>query len=225
MARKSRSEIQIQKFESIIRELMKISGKSFKKVILAEGGHVLAGAMRGTRTANIKRIVTHQMPIGQKFNRYVGEKEFGKLGSNWHSLKARHPPQRWQELINNRENRTEKILGNRGITASQFFIMSKMLKIKLPKLPAKAVQNSSHNKIKRFLKPRKKGFGSMYSLIFESNIKGSSWTGKKPSKFKSAKYVLTNKVAGRTKMYSRAINKQFLKEIKFRTKNYPLLFS
>ena len=100
-----------------------------------------------------------------------------------------------------------------------------MLGIKLPKSPPKVVQNSSHNKIKRLLKPRKKGFGDAYTLIFESNLKGNAWIGGKgEKKFRSAGNVLKSKVAGRMKMYSRAIRKQFIHDIKFRTKNYPLLF-
>ena len=224
--KKNKTEVESYKFGRIVKELMKMSGKTFREVIRAEAGHVLAGSMNATRVGNKSKIIKHQMPMNKRYQRTRGEKEFGKIGNDWFYLGGRHPDQRWQELLSNREKRTDKILENRGITASQFFIMSKMLNIKLPRPPKnQEISKSSHNKIRKVLSPHEQNKSkNKYLLILETKAKGNSWTGGKGKKFKSAGYILENKVSGRKKMYAQAIRKGFINDIKFRTKNYPLLF-
>jgi len=222
----NKTEVEQYKFGRVVKELMKISGKSFQDVIKAEAGHILGGAMNGTRVGNKGKIIKHQMPFGYKYQRTTGEKLFGKIGNQWHYLNRKHSNDKWQELLGNRQKRTDKALENRGITASQFYHMAKILKIKLPRPPKnQAIANPSHSKIKRFIDAVEQNKSkNKYLLIFESNAKGNSWIGGKGKKFKSAGYVLQSKVAGRSKMFAQAIRKEFLNDIKFRTKNYPLLF-
>jgi hypothetical protein len=224
--KKNKTDVESYKFGRVVKELMKMSGKTFREVIRAEAGHVLAGSMDATRVGNKGKIIRHQMPMNYRYQRTKGEKEFGKIGSNWFYLGGRHPDQRWQELLGNREKRTAKNLENRGITASQFFIMAKMLNIKLPRPPKnQAISNRSHDKIRKVLKPHEQNASkNKYLLILETSAKGNSWIGGKGKRFKSAGYILENKVAGRKKMFAQAIRKGFINDIKFRTKNYPLLF-
>ena len=228
MAKRSKVEIQQRKFSSVVKELSKITGLSFRKIIRAEGGHVLSGAMNATRVGSKKKIIEHQMPINFKYERNKGKKEFGKIGEQWNYLGGRFSDQKWGELLGNRTKRTDRALENRGVSASQFYIMANLLKIKLPRPPKnQAITRSSHRKIRRFLRPReeRKMSNRKYQLIFDTKIKGNRWTGSRGKrKFKSAGFLLTSKTKARANLFSRAVRKGFLNDIKFRTRYYPLIF-
>jgi hypothetical protein len=225
---KNTNSVQVEdyKFGRVVRELMKLSGKDFRTVIRAEAAHILSGAMSSTKVGSIKKIVRNQMPIGMRYSRATGSKEFGKIGSSFYYLGGKQKDQNWSQLIDNRIKRTDKALENRGLTASQFYLMSQMLGLKLPRPPRnKAVSKGSHSKIKKFLNPHEKNLSKdEYQLILQSSSPMNANTGRTPSKFKSAGSVILAKTSGRAKLFSRAVRNEFLKDIKFRTKYYPLLF-
>ena len=222
---KNQIEVERYKFGRIVRELMKMSGKTFREVIRAETGQVLSGAMNATKVGSKKKIIEHQMPIGMKYQRATGQKKFGKINGRFYYLGGRQRNENYSQLIENRQRRTDSGLQNRGLAASQFYLMSKMLNLKLPRPPRnQAIVNQSHNKFRKFLSPKEiNNSKDDYTIVLESNTKANTWTG--GGKFKSAGLTLQNKVSGRAKMFTQAIRKEFIKDIKFRTKNYPLLFS
>jgi hypothetical protein len=226
MSKRSSVQVEDWKFGRVVAELMKISGKSFREVIRAEAAQILSGTMTSTRVASIKKIVAQQMPIGFKHSRNRGNKKFGKIGGRFYYLGGRQKGENWEQLLQNRIRRTDKILANRGVTAGQFYVMSQMLKLKLPKPPRnKAILNPNHSKISRYLNPREINKSKdNYTLFLESSMNVNANTGGNGTKFKSAGLVITQKVSGRAKLFSRAVRNEFLKDIKFRTRYYPLLF-
>lgn len=64
----------------------------------------------------------------------------------------------------------------------------------------------------------------MTSFVFESHSTLSANTGRDKSKFQSAGNVILQKTSGCGKLFSKAVRNEFLKDIKFRTRYYPLLF-
>ena len=74
-------------FKEVVKQLQKISGKSFQDVMKAEAGMVLSSAMRTTPKASVKNIVRHNMPEGYQVketrSKQTGEKlvthRFGKV--------------------------------------------------------------------------------------------------------------------------------------------------
>ena len=120
------------------------------------------------------------------------------------------------------KEKTGRRVARRGLAAGQFHMMAQLLKIKLPrKTPSYITKNQSTQSsiVKPTLKPRiTSGTGITTSIILES--KGLRISG--PTQ---AQYHLMRATAARQKLFTNAVRKEYIKDIKtYMPKNYPLLF-
>lgn len=231
--------IDISGFKQVVQGLQKITGKSFKEVLEAETGMILAGAIRMTPKATAKKIVKRTMPEGHSFRGGVGGRivtfDEGKhyhvgepvLGNNgrfkkpytyWMNKKG-GSRDRWGKWVAEQKEKTIQRILRRGLSASQFYWMSVLLNIKLAKFPPKYIMNPKNFKIlKRFLAPHKGAVGKSYQITMASS-------GFKMSGRTNAQRVLMIATKAREKFFQRAVKKELVKDMKtFMPKSYPLLF-
>lgn len=222
----------------MLQQLSTISGKSFKRVLKTESGHILANATSGTPKASIKKMVKRVMPQGWKYGSHTG----GRLvtndidGNNYHvgipikgngingssyvyPIKRWMRRNRWQQYIEEQKVKVKERLLHRGLSASQFYHMANALNLALPKLPPKYIMKPALGKI---VKPRIKSYirgeGSKFEIMMQSK-------GLKVSKATQAQRILLMKVKGRITNFKTGIRKQLFNDMKFKTSRYPLLWN
>lgn len=234
----------ISGFKEVVAGLQKITGKSFKEVLEAEAGHILAGAIRNTPKATQPKIVKRTMPEGYAFKKNIGQRKVtwhegerfhvgrpvpsgqGKRGgvrykypkAKWMGQKGKDNG-RWARYIAEQEKKTTERILKRGLSASQFYWMGVLLNLRFPKMPAKYIRNPKNAKlVTKFLSPRKGARGKLYEIIMES--KGFKMSGRTQAQ---RKIMMATK--SRETFYKRAVKKEFIKDMKtFMPQKYPLLF-
>lgn len=237
MARQKRQVVDISKFGAVIQSLSRISGRDFESTVKAEAGHILSGAVTSTPKAKIKNIVKYVMPQGIVHRRNTGGKLISKkngfnyhvgtpvLGDGINGSKYILPytkwlgRTKWEEFLSEQRDKFDRRKANRGMGASQFYFMSKMLNIPLPRQPANYLKSSHlRNQVTPFLSPRATGQRRSYEIKLESR-------GMLVSKGTGAQRILMLKTQGRINNFKRAIKRNLFQEMEYRTSRYPLLFN
>lgn len=234
-------------FREVVKNLQRITGKSFKEVVDAEAGHILRNAVDKVPKMTTAKVVKYTLPEGVTYRKATGERKIaieddGKLyhvgrpvldtiSSAHGGQKYKYPAGRWmgQKGKNNKRyakyiqkqkaKARERIL-RKGLSASQFYAMSVALNLPLPKkLPGYITKASHYQIVKKFLGNSKRiGVGSLYQLSL-----GSS--GLRFSRPTRAQANLTNSLNRRKKFFIDRIQGRTPKALKkFMPKNYPLLF-
>ena len=232
-----RTEVDISGFRQVVKQLSKISGKDFETAMKAEAGHILSAAIRKTPKATTKKVVKRTMPQGWKYgahtgNRLVTEWKGKKYhvgrpipGAGKNGGKYAYPATYWMgrtdwnQFIDEQKKKVKERLAKKGLSASQFYWMSVLLGTPMPKQPPKYIKNSKLGKIVLpFLSPRIAGKKKDRHIIMESK-------GFKMSARTKAQNKLMAATAARIKFFTKAIRKEFVKDLKgYMPKNYPLLF-
>jgi hypothetical protein len=245
MALKLNANVDLTGMKEVVRGLQKVTGLSFKEIIEAEAGHILQGAIKNTRSADIKKIVRRTMPEGVAYRGAVGERkvQVGEDGHTYHvgipvvsgrgiygGFKFAYPKKRWvgqkgnkkkgawKKLLTTQRKKTTARALRRGLSASQFFWMAQLLKIKLAKQPARYISKSSHlSTLKHFLRPKKGKKGLAYEVTLKS-------TGFKMSKVMKAQATLEYFVKVRKHFFLEGTRRHFGKNVnKYISQKYPLL--
>jgi hypothetical protein len=233
---KIKTHVDIAPLGYVLKQLSLITGKSFKKVLESEAGHILANATSGTKKAKLKNIAKQQLPQGWKFKRHTGGKLVTKYnGTNFHvgipirgdgnngskyiyPIKQWMRRNRWNEWVAEQEKKAKQKMELRGLAASQFYHMARILNLPLPKKPPKYIMKPALAKIVRpRIKSYKRGEKTKFEIMLQSR-------GLKVSKGTQAQRVLLMKVKGRITNMKNGLRKQLFDDIKWRTSRYPLLY-
>lgn len=236
----AKTKIDLTGFKQTIKSLQKISGKSFQDVLKAEAGHILRTAINYTPKATEKKIVKRLFPQGMTFGKSPGH----RVVTNWKDGKKYHvaPPvpgspskknkyskyalpykywlgqANWVDFIGEQMEKIAAAMNQRGLAASQFYFMSVLLNIPLPTQPPKYIKSQKNKKrATQHIKPVIKGSGKGLKIILESR-------GLEVSKHTRAQNRLMAATASRIKNFQKAVHKDWINEVKYRTRNYPLLF-
>lgn len=221
----------IKGWSSVVDGLVRISGKDYKDIIDAETSEILSQSSnrKSTKMADKTKVVSNLMPVGTFFLGYQGNKlgytiKAGKAGvtkDTTYYLQNRLPFKVWDYIKTKTKKKTQEVFGNVGLAKGQFLHFHKSLGLPPPK---KDFPKQAHN----FLKLRrsritnkvgqsKKGIKKEYLITFTSLLsKANSFGGSA----KSLKSVMR----ARVRKFQTAIKKGTFREIKKRTRAYPLIF-
>jgi hypothetical protein len=225
----------IKKFDfegwnKVIKELSRISGKSFKEIIRLEAGEILHAASKSkmTKLGSIKNIAENWLPLTVNWGGYVGKKyaytlkagEAGVEKNTTYLLRHKIKPSVW-EYIKNKQLDSVKERGARvGMNKGQFLAMSKLLGLRSSKpfpQEAKSFYNKRKNTISKRVYALERGKGKKYEIEVGSYLS-------ELFKYAGSGKALKNTVRNRYNKFKRAMTKGTLNEVKKRTRAYPLIF-
>ena len=197
-----RTEVDISGFRQVVKQLSKISGKDFETAMKAEAGHILSAAIRKTPKATTKKVVKRTMPQGWKYGAHTGN----RLVTEWKGKKY-HVGRPIPGAGKNGGKYAYPATYWMGRTDWNQFIDEQKKKVK----ERLAI-------VLPFLSPRIAGKKKDRHIIMESK-------GFKMSARTKAQNKLMVATAARIKFFTKAIRKEFVKDLKgYMPKNYPLLF-
>ena len=229
------NKIILQKFDikgwqTIVKELQKIKGGSFKDILRKEVTEVLAQTAnrKSTKIADHVSIVNYFMPYGTYFKGIMGKKKGYTLKSGeagigrqkTYLLTRRLPNHIWNYILDKQNKRVKSPYNNVGLNKGQFAYMAKALNMPLSKFntSAKNFLNKSQTTISGNVFAEEKGKTEKeYKIIVKSNLTKAIRFGKGATNFRSV-------MKGRVRKIERALAKGILKDIKKRTRAYPLIF-
>ena len=223
----------IKGWKNVVKQLQKIKGGTYKDILRAECAEILSITARrkSTKLADKTKIVGRHSIVDVYFLGYVGKKEAytlkegegGVTKQTTYYLRHRIPTKVWNYILPKTKKRTQKHFGNYGLNKGQFYLMSKILNLKSP-------PKGFPDEAKRFLGLRgntirhkvfTKEFGKndrKYGIELESRLSKVISYGNGAKNFKSV-------MRSRVKKFETALAKGVMKDIKKRTKQYPLVFS
>jgi hypothetical protein len=127
----------------------------------------------------------------------------------------------WDDYVREKEDLTKKKIKNIGLTAGQFYWMSRELGLVIPGGKVKGQKElrktSLRSKVIKYISPQKifkKGEGS---IKLESK-------GLKVSAYNQVQSKLVRSAKSRVSFFKKAVKNDFIKDVKFKTKYYPLLY-
>lgn len=239
-----KAEIDKKGFGAVVSALSRMSGKDFEYTLKAEVGHVLKGTITRLPVASVKKIVRYTMPVGYTQNRqrgnrlvtvlngkkyHAGEPIKGGLGKRggqqyekpftyWMNKKGGED--RWSDFVAKQRQKTLDRVARRGLTAGQIYTMARKGGIQLPPIRNEKVFNSE--KVQKLTGSRVKAGG-------RGSQREYTWTGEsaglKLSGIHKVQKVIEGATKARTKFFVRALDKDFISDLKtYMPKNYPLLF-
>jgi len=225
-------KIDIKGWNKVIKELQKIKGGTYKDILRAECAEILSQTAnrKSTKVADKAKIVGRHSPISIFFLGYMGRKqaytvkegEGGVTKQTTYMLKYKMPNSVWSYILGKTKKKTQEKFGNWGLNKGQFALMAQKLGIKTGGKPFP-------NEAQRFLQLRKNRIQNKvfakdggkkdrkYKIEVESILSKILSFGKGPSNFKSV-------MKGRVRKFENALAKGVLKDIKKRTRQYPLIF-
>nr|BAR32858.1 hypothetical protein [uncultured Mediterranean phage uvMED] len=225
-------KIDIKGWKTIIKELQRIKGGSYKDIIKAEAGEVLRQTTnrKSTKLARHEAIVNYLMPWGSPFGGYMGKKkgytlksgEAGVSRQTTYLLTHRLPNNIWNYIVQKQTKKVQNPYDNVGMNKGQFAYMAKLLRLPngtngFDGSANKYIQKSPDEvKENTFAKERGKK-DSQYSILVGSNLSKVLRFGRGASNFKSV-------MKGRARKMERALAKGILNDIKKRTRAYPMIF-
>lgn len=231
-------------FNQVIKQLSKITGKSFDKTLKAEAGAILQNALKNTPKATRKKIIKWTIPEGYAYGFGMGGrvvthrkgkvyhagmpvgmgkgKRGGQLYRKPYTYWMNSPTRKgeWESFLKEQKEKAKRRAARRGMSAAQFALIATILKIDLPKPVPAYIKKPDHERV---LKPHvmgsfTRGEGFEYEINLESRglrATAGSGAGKK----------LSFAVQARVQFFRRAVEKGWIDDIKkFMPKNYPLLF-
>lgn len=228
-------------FREVVKNLQRITGKSFREVVDAEAGHILRNSVDKVPKMTTAKVVKYTLPEGVTYRKATGERKItidddGKLyhvgrpvqdgfggykypKGRWMGQKGKNN-KRFARYIQKQKAKAKERILRKGLSASQFYAMSVALNLPMPKkLPAYITKASHYKIVKKFIGNSKRvGVGSLYQLSLGSN-------GLRFSRPTRAQANLTNSLNRRKKFFIDRIQGRSPKALKkFMPKNYPLLF-
>lgn len=221
----------IKGWKNVVSGLKRISGKDYKDIVDAETSEILSQSSnrKGTKIADKTRLVGNEYPVDLIFIGYRGNKKAytvkaGNAGlskTTTFYLEHRLPNMVWDYIKTKTHDRTKEAFGNVGLNKGQFQYIHQLLKLPTP---TKAFPKSASNflsvrksRITKYIETRKTGTGKEYANEFRSNLSKSIRFGGSGKSLKSV-------MKGRLRKFKTAIEKGTFKEIKKRTRAYPLIF-
>lgn len=225
-----KQKVDITGWKTIIKELQKIKGGSFKNIIRKEANEVLkqTANRKSTKVANHSSIVSYLMPYGASIGGYMGKKkgytlksgEAGVSRQTTYLLTHRIPNNIWNYIVQKQAKKSGLALDNVGLNKGQFAYMAKLLN--MPTSGFNSYANSflskSQSKIASKVFAQEKGkTDSNYKIIVRSNLSKALRFGRGATNFKSV-------MKGRVRKIERALGKGILQDIKKRSRAYPLIF-
>jgi len=152
------------RFHDAMRQLQRISGKDFEKVLKVETGAVLNAVIRGTKKASVKSITTNYNM--RRFSTY----DLG-AGVKIYNLDHRRSDLQWSRLQALRKKGLAEKLAARGMAASAWVAIAKSLGIviKAPAYVSKA-KGKTGNTADQFVTASAQGSGSSYVLSFVNGL-------------------------------------------------------
>lgn len=119
------SQIDATQFNRAVRDLARLTGRSFADVLREEAGKILESASRKTNSAKVSKI--REQFNDRSWTTYQGKKYDIK---QW-----RLPDPLWNEIQQQREARLQKRLAARGLGKQSFFLLARALGITI-RVPA-----------------------------------------------------------------------------------------
>ena len=226
-----KQKVDITGWKTIIKELQKIKGGSFKNIIRKEANEVLkqTANRKSTKLAKHSAIVAYLMPWGASVGGYMGKKkgytlksgEAGVSRQTTFLLTHRLPNNIWNYIVQKQTKKTKPALDNVGLNKGQFAYMAKLLN--MPTSGFNSYANSflskSQNEVAGRVFAEEKGKrDSEYKIIVRSNLSKALRFGRGATNFKSV-------MKGRVRKIERALGKGILQDIKKRSRAYPFVFS
>ena len=159
MSRKSIvQKIDIKGWNTVIKELQKIKGGTYKDILRAECAEILSQTAnrKSTKVADKPKIVGRHMPINLYFLGFMGRKEAytvkegqgGAKEQKTYMLKYKMPDSIWSYIKGRTIEHTQEKFGNWGLNKGQFALMATKLGIHTGSKPFP-------NEAQRFLQLRK----------------------------------------------------------------------
>jgi uncharacterized ubiquitin-like protein YukD len=223
--------VDLKGWNHVVNALATMSGKDLKSVVDAETSEILAQSSnrKSTKIADKTGVVSREYPVGLNFIGYTGNKKgftvkAGKAGitkTTTYYLEHRLPDAVWNYIFQKTKDETQEAFGNVGLNKGQFAHFHDGLKLPSPK---KGFQTQALNflKLRRTrlngkTEFRQRGVGKEYENFFRSNLSNAIRFGGSARSLKSVMRARLNK-------FKNAIKKGTFKEIKKRTRAYPLIF-
>jgi uncharacterized ubiquitin-like protein YukD len=223
--------VDLKGWNHVVKALATMSGKDLKEVVDAETSEILSQASnrKSTKMADKKDLVGREMPVGLNFIGYTGNKKgytvkAGKAGiskTTTYLLHHRLPFRVWNYIQQRTKDTTQEAFGNVGLAKGQFAHFFDVLKLPSPKknFHRQAINfiKIRRNRLNGKVQAKKVGVGKEYANTFRSDLSKSIRFGGSARSLKSV-------MKARLKKFQTAIKKGTFKEIKKRTRAYPLIF-
>lgn len=223
-------KVEIEGWQSVVKGLSKIYGKDYKDIIESETAEILgqSSKRKATKIAEKKSVVARLMPIGIWFVGYEGDKrsytvKAGKAGLNkttTYYLSNRLPNKVWDYILSKTKGTTKEHFGNIGLNKGQFTLIGDMLG--LPE-PSRGYDSQSERfvqlrskRIKDKIKTRSVNQHKDFYIEFRSDVSDAI-------RFGGSAKALKSVMKARVKKFVTAIKKGTFREIKKRTRAYPLI--
>lgn len=232
MSKFIKQKMNIDGWHKVVKELQKIKGGTFKEILRAECAEILSQTSnrKTTKVADKSKIVGRHSPVNVYFLGYKGKKEAytlkeGEAGlekQTTYYLFHKLPNPVWNYILPKTKKRTQKHFGNYGLNKGQFYFMAKMLNIKTGGKPFP-------DEAKRFYQLRRNVISNnVYAFDSGKNDKKYkielSSTLSKVLSFCGGAKNFRNVMKGRVRKFEQALGKGVLKDVKKRTRAYPLIF-
>ena len=223
--------VDLKGWKYVVEALAKMSGKDLKTVVDAETSEILSQASnrKSTKVADKTNVVAQEYPVGLNFIGYQGNKKgytvkAGKAGiskTTTYYLEHRLPNAVWQYISQKTKDKTQEAFGNVGLNKGQFAHFFDGLKLPTPKkgFPGQATNflKLRRSRLSGKTEFRKRGVGKEYHNFFRSDLS-------KAIRFGGSAKSLKSVMRARLTKFKTAIKKGTFKEIKKRTRAYPLIF-
>ena len=209
-------------WQNVLKQLQKISGKSFAKILLAEASEITAevSARKSVLEADKGKIVGHNMPVDIYLLGYVGKKlaytlkegeADGIKKQTTYYLRNRLRQPVWDYIYQKTKKKTIKKFKNYGLNKGQMYLMNKMLNLSSPKKKfpesAKKFYSMSKQVIQKKIYASAFGFGSSFKIKLESRLGKMITFGKMPQAYRSV-------LKGRIRKFEKALAKGVISDIK-----------
>jgi hypothetical protein len=223
--------VDLKGWKSVVDGLRRISGKDYKDIVDAETAEILmqSSNRKSTKIGDKTDLVQREMPVNTMFIGYSGNKQgytvkAGKAGitkTTTYYLHHRLPNKVWNYIFQKTKAETQEGFGNIGLNKGQFLLMHQMLKLPTPtkqfQTQAKRFVQLRSSRIKKYVHTSQSGTGKKYLNTFQSNLGQAIRFGGSARSLKSV-------MKARLKKFQKAIEKGTFREIKKRTRAYPLIF-
>tara|TARA_B100002019_G_scaffold291673_1_gene312530 strand:- start:2865 stop:3569 length:705 start_codon:yes stop_codon:yes gene_type:complete len=219
-------------WKKVVKELKKIKGGTYKEILRKECAEILSQTTNRKTTKMAKKpdIVKRKMPVRVYFEGFKGGKEAytlkegegGVTKQTTYYLGHRLPNPVWDFIYSKTYARTKESVPNKGLNKGQFFLMSKKLRLPIPKKgfhgEAQKFVNRRENVISNKVFAKEKGKKDRnYKIELESRLS-------QVVSFGGGAKNLKNIMRGRVRKFEKALEKGILQDVKKRTRAYPLIF-
>lgn len=205
MAMKPKVTLDAREFNSMVRELSRLSGADYREVIRAEGSAILSKAASGTKATSTKQINQRHKPVYEG-----GGREFAQYNQKVYFLKNKLPDAAFQAITQRLKAKVKYLKSVRGLARATWFAIGRQVGIAVK--VAAFVSKPKPVNLDRFTEGKEEKSGAKYTLTFRNDSKMIPHAG--------MAFALRRAIMGRVNYFKTNLRKGVFNDLKARTSKY-----